>query len=109
MQLIFDRSIAEDLQKNHTVLELETVTKDGVTLDVFCLIPVEKIALTEMAQLQHNTKLHTEFIKAYKNSDHQLCNGLYPHLIGKFGGEVDTFYYEIVQRIANLESGSNTR
>jgi hypothetical protein len=109
MQLIFDRSIAEDLQKNHTVLELETVTKDGVTLDVFCLIPVEKIALTEMAQLPHNTKLHTEFVNAYKNSNHELCNGLYPHLVGKFGGEVDTFYQEIIQRIANLEQGSNTR
>jgi hypothetical protein len=108
MQLIFDRSIAEDLQKNHTVLELETVTKDGVTLDVFCLIPVEKIALTEMAQLQHNTKLHTEFVNAYKNSNYQLCKDLYTHILGKFGGEVDTFYSEIIQRIDGLIPHSST-
>lgn len=99
MQLIFGHELAAELRKQHTVLELETVTKDGVTLDVYCLIPVEKIALTEMAQLPHNIKLHNEFIGAYNSGNYGVCKDLHEFLIGKFGGEVDTFYHEILNRI----------
>ena len=99
MQIIFDRKTAEQLQHQHTVLELETITKDGVTIEAFCLIPVEKIALTEMAQLPHNIKLHNEFVNAYKNGNYQICRDLYEFVMGKFAGEVDTFYEEIINRI----------
>ena len=98
MQLIFDRSVAEQLKQRYTVLELETVEKDGVEIDVFCVIPAEKIALTEITTLEHNTKLHNEFVAANKRGDAKLCNDLYVHLIGKFGGEVDSFYEEIIKR-----------
>jgi len=99
MQIIFDKATAEQLRQQHTVLELETITKDGVTIDAFCLIPAEKIALTEMPNLQHNIKLHNEFINAYKAGNYQLCRDLYKHVIGKFAGEVDSFYEEIISRI----------
>ena len=39
MQLIFGRDNAEQLKERYTVLELETVEKDGTSLEVFCLIP----------------------------------------------------------------------
>jgi len=109
MQLIFNRADAEALREQHTVLELETITKDGVTLDVFCLVPADAINLSELAQLGHNTKLHQTFVDSFKNQDYKVCRDLYEHLIGKFGGEVDTFYQEIVQRIVNLEQESSTR
>jgi hypothetical protein len=44
MNIIFGRENAEKLREKYTVLDLETLEKDGVSLDVFCLIPAEKIA-----------------------------------------------------------------
>mgnify|MGYP003352943437 CR=1 FL=1 len=98
MQLIFDRNIAEQLKQRYTVLELETIEKDGVKVDVFCVVPAEKIALTEITTIDHTTKLHNEFVSAIKRNDQKLCRDLYVHLIGKFGGELDSFYEEIIKR-----------
>jgi len=109
MQLIFNREDAEALREQHTVLELETITKDGVTLDVFCLVPADKINLSELAQLNHNVKLHQTFVDCFKNKEYKVCRDLYEHLIGKFGGEVDSFYDEIIKRIVNLEQEFSTR
>lgn len=107
MQLIFDKEHAAQLREKYTVLDLETVTKDGVTLDVFCVIPADKINLGELTQLDHTIKLHNHFIQAFKEGNYKVCRDLEEHLIGKFGGEVDTFYQEIIQRILNLEQSSN--
>jgi hypothetical protein len=99
MQLIFGHDNAEQLREQHTILELESVTKDGVTLDVYCLVPADKINLVELPQLEHNRKLHQAFVDAYKSQDFKICRDLHEHLLGKFGGEVDSFYTEIINRI----------
>lgn len=99
MQLIFGHDTAAQLREQHTVLELETVTKDGLTLEVYCVVPADKINLVELPQLEHNAKLHQAFVDAYQAQDYKLCRDLAEHLIGKFGGEVDTFYQEILGRI----------
>jgi hypothetical protein len=63
------------------------------------LVPADKINLVELPQLEHNCKLHQAFVDAYKSQDFKVCRDLFEHLIGKFGGEVDTFYTEILGRI----------
>lgn len=98
MDLIFGRDNAEKLRERYTIMELETIEKDGVSLDVFCVIPAEKIALGEIAGIEHTTKLHNDFVDAIKRKDAKLINGLSVHLMGKFGGELDSFYEEIVKR-----------
>lgn len=103
MELIFNREHAEALREKYTVLELETVTKDGVTLDVFCVIPADKLNLGELTQLDHNIKLHNHFIEAMKDQQYHVCRDLHEHLLGKFGGEVDSFYNEILNRITQGE------
>lgn len=99
MQVIFDREVADQLRSRYTVLELETFEVEGKQLETFCVIPAEKIALSEVASLEQNTKLHEDFVKAAKEKNYELCGQLYMHLIGKFGGELDSFYDEVVSRI----------
>ena len=38
MQLIFGKDNAEKLRERYVVLDLETVEKDGVSIEVYCLI-----------------------------------------------------------------------
>jgi hypothetical protein len=102
MQLIFGKDVAEKLQERYTVLELETLEVEGKMLEVFCVVPAEKIALTEITTIEHSTKLHNEFVNALKRKDYKICQDLSVHLIGRFGGEVDSFYEEILKRISSI-------
>ncbi len=99
MQLIFGKEVADQLRDRYTVLELETFDVDGKLLEVFCVVPAEKVALTEITTIEHTTKLHNEFVEALKRKEYKLCKDLYIHLIGRFAGELDTFYDEILKRI----------
>lgn len=106
MQIIFKKEVADQLKDKYTVLELETIdvdmpdgTKDQI--EAFCVVPAEKIPLTEMAALDSYKNLHSEFVKSYYEKNYKLCNDIAEHLMGKFGGELDSFYEEILSRIPN--------
>lgn len=104
MQIIFKKEVADQLKDKYTVLELETFNvamPDGTeeSLEAFCVVPAEKIPLTEMAALDTHKTLHSEFVKSYNEKNYKLCNDIAEHLVGKWGGELDSFYEEILSRI----------
>lgn len=99
MQIIFGRENAEKLREKYTVLDLETVEKEGTKLEVFVLIPGDKIGIMELPQLDHWTKLHNDLLNGYHTQQWNYCRQSIEHLMGKFGGEVDSFYEEILKRI----------
>lgn len=93
------REIADQLKERFTVLELETFTEDDQEVTAFCVIPADKIPLGEMALLNQWTELHANLIKEYYNHNYQYCQDAIEHLLGKFSGELDSFYEEILNRI----------
>ena len=104
MDIIFGRENAEKLREKYTVLDLEKITikdDDGKTveMEVFCLIPADKIALLDLPQLENWKQLHTDFLHGYHTQQYEYCRQCIEHLMGKFGGEVDSFYQEILKRI----------
>ena len=99
MQIIFDRTIAKQLSERYTVLELETFPVEGGTvIETFCVVSGEKMNLAQLPELENDVHLHEEFVAALKDKNYRLCMDLMPHLRGKFGGELDTFYDEIEKR-----------
>jgi len=99
MQLIFGRENAEKLKERYTVLELETVEKQGTSIEVFCLIPGEKIGIPDLPTVDQWIKLHNDFLNGYQTNQYEYCRQCIEHLRGKFGGEMDSFYDEIENRI----------
>lgn len=108
MQIIWDRAVVEQLKKTHTLLELETFNVNDQFMTAFCVIPAEKIGLDGFSRLENNKEMHLAFVRAYYNKDYKLCRDIAEHLIGQFGGEVDTFYEEILNRIDNETTTSNS-
>ena len=105
MQLIFGRENAEKLREKYTVLDLETLpTEDARTLEVYCLIPAEKMPISELPDLETYITLHNEFLRGYQEQQFNYCRQSAEYLIGKFGGEVDSFYEEIIKRIDSAEA-----
>ena len=99
MDIIFGRENAEKLREKYTVLDLEKLVVEDKELEVFCLIPADKIAIQDLPQLENWTKLHHDFLHGYNTQQWNYCRQCIEHLMGKFGGEVDTFYEEILKRI----------
>jgi len=104
MQIIFKREVAETLREKYTVLELETITTaTGQSLEAFCVIPLESVVL-EIATLQESIDKHQELINALKNDEVDNCIDISRSLLGKFGGEVDSFYQTIIDRCLGTRS-----
>ena len=109
MDIIFGRENAEKLREKYTVLDLEKLIvndDDGKTveMEVFCLIPADKIAIQDLPQLENWTQLHNDFLKGYHTQQWDYCRQCIDHLMGKFGCEVDTFYEELLKRIDAAEA-----
>ena len=103
MQLIFGRENAETLRDKYTVLELETIDVEGQSLEVFCLISADQIGIADLPTLDQWIKLHDEFLHGYHTQQYEYCRQCIEYLMGKFGGELDTFYEEILRRINQTE------
>jgi hypothetical protein len=99
VDIIFGRENAEKLREKYTVLDLEIVKREGAELEVFVLIPADKIGLGDLPQLEQWVKLHSDFLNGYHSQQYNYCRDCITYLMGKFGGEVDTFYEEILRRI----------
>ena len=104
MDIIFGKENAEKLREQYTVLELETIDVEGQPLEVFCLVTAEHIGIAEMPNLAQWTKLHKDFLHGYHTEQYEYCRECIEHLMGKFGGELDTFYEEILRRIDETEA-----
>jgi hypothetical protein len=101
MQIVWNKEAADKLKNSHTVLELESFPVNGEMLTAYCVVPPEKIGIEGFAMLDNWTDLHNEFVKAYRAGNKKLCIDISEHLMGKFGGELDTFYEEILSRLSN--------
>lgn len=98
MYIVVNAEAAEKLRENYTLLELETLDKGNGPVTAWCVI--EQVPLSELATLDQQKLLHAEFIKEYNAGNYKFCIDVAEHLMGKFGGEVDSFYEEILKRIS---------
>jgi len=98
MQIIFNRQVAEELRSRYTVLELETFDVEGQQLETFCVVPADRMNLAHLPNLESDVKLHENLIEQLKSNNYQFCLDAIEHLLGKFGGELDSFYVIIKER-----------
>jgi len=103
MNIIFGQENAKLMADKYTVLELDTVcaSNKGMTLTAYCT--VENIPLDQMITLSDDKKLHENLIHCYKNRNWNQCFDNIEQLMGKWGGELDSFYHELQNRIIHLQ------
>ena len=98
MNIIFGDSV-NTIPDQYTVLELDTfctVNSDN-TVTAYCI--VEKMALNEFATMESYKKIHADLIDAYRNQHWNYCEQAIDGLIGKWSGELDTFYIDLLNRV----------
>ena len=98
MNIIFGDSV-NDIPEQYTVLELDTFRTAGSddTVTAYCL--VEKLALDEFSTLEEYKKIHSDVIKYYKQRQWNYCEQALQGLMGRWHGELDTFYRDLLSRV----------
>lgn len=97
MHIILGSEAAEKLRENYTVLELETFDRGDQKITAYCVVP--QIPIMELPSLEQHIKLHDDFIKEYNAGNYNYCLTAVEHLLGKFNGDLDSFYEIIVEKI----------
>jgi hypothetical protein len=103
MQLVFDKTVADQLSEKYTVVELETLALAEGTITAWCVLPAEKI-FSELDVLPMNLKTHQDLLAALGANQPDIVLDLCASLMGKFGGELDSFYEELTKRIHDTGS-----
>ena len=102
MHIIFGKDQARALESKYTVLELDTLKflETDLVTQVYCII--ENISILELPEVERMKNLHAELINNYGKQNWSFCLQAMEHLRGKWGGEVDSFYLELHNRIQKL-------
>ena len=98
MQIVWNQDVIEEMRKTQTLIELETFVIDNKPTVTYCVIPAEKI-ISELPVLDALTALHNEYLVVLRAKDVERCEFLAEQLRGRFGGELDSFYDETINRL----------
>ena len=105
MNIIFGDS-ANTIPNHYILLELDTFRRDGETETVTAYCLVEKPALDELVNIEAYKKIHADVVKYFKQQHWDYCEQAIQGLIGKWGGELDTFYTDLLNRVKqNKQNG----
>ena len=105
MNIIFGKAQVEALPENKfIVLELDQIRygEHGRPDSAYCI--VEHVPIVELPDVEHNAKLHKQLILSYRQREWQNCYNLIEGLRCKWGGELDSFYTDLYQRVQQFET-----
>jgi hypothetical protein len=103
MNIIFGEAL-DTIPDNYVVLELDTfvLPPDHKTVTSYCV--VEKIALQDFPVLESYKKVHADLIQAYRDQNWEYCEHAIKGLLGRWNGEVDSFYDNLFVRVQELKT-----
>jgi hypothetical protein len=94
MKVIFDKNLVQD--DRYTFLELDTVMQPGLKEPVTLYAVVDELPLEEIVDLEALKVMHQTLIANYKTGKWDQIESNVEPLRGKFKGELDSFYQNII-------------
>jgi len=104
MNIIFGDNTAALAKEKYTVLELDAFTVSGHDQPIRTYALLERIPLEEMSTVNNFQSLHSNLIVEYQKRNWNYCKDAIENLMGRWNGELDTFYAELLSRIQLLET-----
>jgi hypothetical protein len=103
MNIIFGDTVKQ-VPDRFTVLELDTIRRppDMLPVTAYCLI--EKISLQDFPLVESHKQLHSDVIANFKKRHWDYCEqAIADGLMGKWNGEIDSFYENLLKRIREFK------
>lgn len=105
MNIVFGNKNVEGISA-HIVLPLDTfvLNEAGDTDTAYCI--VENTPIDELSQAEHNKKLHNDLMNFYAEKRWEECITLIDHLYGRWGGDVDSFYIILKEKVVDYQENN---
>ena len=94
MKVIFDKNLVQD--DRYTFLELDTVLQQGMAEPITLYAVIDDLPLEEIVELESLKVYHSVLIANYKAGKWDRIAADVEPLMGKFRGELDSFYQNII-------------
>lgn len=104
MNIFFGDNLVNEAKQKYTILELDTFVLPNRDETVTAYCAVDMIPLQEMPQLESMVALHHNMMIEYRKRNWKYCEDALEHLVGKWRGELDTFYDAFGRRIKELKT-----
>ena len=101
MNIIFETDDIQKMKEKYIVLPLDTFRfPNNKIATAHCV--VDKFPLDMIAKMDNYIKLHCDMVNGYKTRQWNFCIQALDNLIGSFGGELDTYYINIKNRVSGF-------
>lgn len=100
MNIMFGDSINDEVRSKYIILELDTFYFADISTSRIAYGLVEQTPIMEMVNVDRFIDLHANLIRNYGLKNWKYCEDALEHLVGKWNGEMDTFYSSLAERIA---------
>jgi hypothetical protein len=98
MNIIFEDQIQE-VATRYTVLELDTFYYPAVGFSKKSYCVVDNLPIDELRTLEHYKTIHEDLLKYYRQRYWTYCEHAIEGLLGKWNGELDSFYLDLLERV----------
>lgn len=102
MNIILGDVAKQNISSNYVVLELDRIKIIGLTDPITAYCVVESVPIGEIFTLEKYQDLHANLMKEYYKGNYDYCEDAISYLIGKWNGELDSFYHTLISRIKDL-------
>lgn len=104
MKVIFGKSQAEAIGDRMTILELDTFFQPGLIepITAYAVLDNTVIPLQEIPVLENFVELHNNLMAEYRKQNWNYVEHAIEHLQGRWKGELDSFYEEMIERAKRL-------
>jgi hypothetical protein len=103
MNIVLDHNLDHQVRQKYMTLELDRfqLAADQEPVSAYALI--EQVPLADVARISQIVDLHHNMIKNFRARNWKFCEDALEHLRGSWNGELDSFYDNIADRIADLK------
>ena len=102
MNIVLGEQNVADLIDRYVVLSLDSflIGSHPEPIKSFCVI--ENMPVAELAQIDVWKSLHENLIQNYQKRNWNFCEQAIEHLVGRWNGELDSFYQDLLGRVQEL-------
>ena len=99
MNIMFEDSITDEVKARYMLLPLDTFYFAAAEKNSIAYCLVEHTPIQEMFSVDQYLDLHQNLVKNYYLRNWNYCEQAIEQLLGRWNGEVDSFYTEMDARV----------